>query len=218
MKLGPLGGIESGKLFEDKMALQDGFQFDGQKGGDRWKGKLERYFISKAPALKVLLNWAEKTDMDVVTDELLEDAVGPAMTLEQRELINAALWGFLSNCVSGEAETMFKRAETLHGIDAWRRLVRHIDHGRNIRLEALRTEVRSLHLRQIKNLENVAVGIAEFENKLNEYVEAGGPEMKDEEKKADLLAILPEGLRENLLWRATDPGDCGDLHINSLKT
>ena len=207
LSLGPLGGIETGRLFEDKMASQDGFQFDGQKGGDRWKGKVERYFISKAPALKAILTWAEKSDMAIITEALLEKAVGQAMTLLQRETVNGAIWGFLSNCVSAEAETMFKRAETLNGIDAWRRLVRHIDHGRSIRLEAPRTEVRSLHLKPIKSLEAVAIGIAEFENKINEYIEAGGRVMEDDEMKADLLAILPEGLRENLLWRATDPGD-----------
>ena len=139
-----MGGIESGKLFEDKMALQSGFQFDGQKGGDRWKGKVERYFIGKAPALKVILEWVEKSDMDVITTELFERAVGDRIDDYQRENINAAIWGFLSNCVSAEAETMFKRAETLNGLDAWRRLIRHIDHGRSIRLESLRTEIRQI--------------------------------------------------------------------------
>ena len=207
LKIGPLGGLETGRLFEDKMTAQADFKFDGQKGGDRWKGKLERYFISKSPALKAVLEWAEKADMDVVTEQLLELATGHALKNEHRETLNGAVWGFLSNCVTGEAETIFKRAGCLNGLDAWRRLVRHIDHGRSIRLEALRTEVRSLHLRPIKNLEGVALGIAEFENKITEYIEAGGRELEDEEMKADLLAILPEGLRENLLWRATDPGD-----------
>ncbi len=64
-----------------------------------------------------------------------------------------------------------------------------------------------MHLRPIKSLENVALGIAEFENKIAEYVEAGGRPLEPDEMKADLLAILPESLRENLLWRATDPGD-----------
>ena len=207
LTLGPLGRLESGRLFEDKMTSHEGFQFDGQKGGDRWKGKLERYFISKVPALKAILKWAEKEDMDVVTEDLLEGAVGHAIKLEHREVMNSEIWGFLSNCVSGEAETIFKRADSLNGLDAWRRIIRHIDHGRSIRLEALRTEVRSLHLKPIKNLESVALGIAEFENKITEYVEAGGRKPDDKEMKDDLLALLPGDLRENLLWHATDPGD-----------
>ena len=207
--IGALGSLEraDGRLFEDKMTAMDDFRFDGQKGGDRWKGRLERYFISKSPALKAVLTWAEKENMEVVTQQLFEEVAGHALDTRQREALNAAIWGFLSNCISGEAETIFKRAESLNGLDAWRRLVRHIDHGRAIRLEALRTEVRSIHLKPIKSLEQVALGIAEFENKITEYEEAGGRPVEGDEMKTDLLAILPEALRENLLWRATDPGD-----------
>ncbi len=33
-----------------------------------------------------------------------------------------------------------------------------------------------------------------------------GKSFDDEEKKADLLAILPTATQSELLWRATDPG------------
>ena len=101
---------------------------------------------------------------------------------------------------------MFKQAETLNGIDAWRRVVRYIDHGRSIRLETLRDEVRALHLKPIRNVEGVAVGIAEFENKLREYEAAGGKPIGEDEKKNDLLKILPAAIRSALLWRASEPG------------
>ena len=84
--------------------------------------------------------------------------------------------------------------------------MRFIDHGRGIRLEALRSEVRALHLRPISKLENLSVGIAEFENKLREYEDAGGQRHSDGERKADLLAILPAALRENMLGKAADDG------------
>ena len=50
------------------------------------------------------------------------------------------------------------------------------------------------------------MGIAEFENKLREYEDAGGPRQNESERKADLLAILPAELRENLLGKAADDG------------
>ena len=118
---------------------------------------------------------------------------------------NAEIWGFLSNAVSGTAETIFKRSAVLNGLDAWRRLVRYIDHGRPIRLENLRREVRQLHLKPIKNLEGIDEGVAEFENTLFKYAQAGGRPYSDEEMKADLLGILPSEIREDLLWHATDP-------------
>ncbi len=206
LTLGPLGGLSTGKLFDDRMTAQDGYKFDGSKGGVKWKGKLERYFMSKCPALKAILEWAEVAEVSEITEGLLKEAVGQGMELEQCETLNSAVWGFLSNCLAGEAETIFKGANSLNGIDAWRRVIRYIDHGKSIRLETLRNEIRTIHLRPIKNLESITVGIAEFENKIAEYVDMGGREPHNDDKKADLLAILPEQLRENLLWRATDPG------------
>ncbi len=49
--LGPLGQLYDphAKLFDDKLANQSSFEFDGSKGGAAWKGKVERYFISRCP-------------------------------------------------------------------------------------------------------------------------------------------------------------------------
>jgi len=162
--------------------------------------------MSKVPALKVLLEWVESVDDQPISEALVTRAASGSMTPEQVELLNSTVWGFISGCVSGEAETVFKRADELNGLDAWRRLVRFIDHGRGIRLDALRSEVRALHLKPMTKLEHVAIGIAEFENKLREYEDAGGRRAEDAERKADLLAILPQELRENLLGRAADSG------------
>ena len=39
-----------------------------------------------------------------------------------------------------------------------------------------------------------------------EYTALGGPSSSVSEKKSDLLQVLPEGLRHELLWRASDLG------------
>ena len=51
--------------------------------------------------------------------------------------------------------------------------MRIIDSGLPLRLEELRGEVRMLHTRPMKDLEQVAAGIAEFEAKIKEYNQAG---------------------------------------------
>ena len=204
----PLGAIafKDRKLFDDKLAMQDEFKFNGVRGGISWKGKVERYFISCAPILKELLEWAEKEDMDEITEEKFRQAVGGRLTHEQVAMTNAGIWGFLSNGISGSAEATFKRAPSLNGLDAWRRMARFIDHGRGIRLETLRREVKMLHMRPIKNLEGVEQGITEFENTLIEYAQAGGTVMSEDEMKSDLLAILPLEIRETLMWKAQEEG------------
>ncbi len=207
--LGPIGCLNSDKqLYDDKLTTQNEYRFDGVKGGIAWKSKIGRYLMSKVPAMKKLLKWSEKMDMRVVTEALAERAVGTAMTYTQLQTLNAAVWGFLSGCVSGTAETMFNQAEELNGLDAWRRIVRIIDHGLPLKLEELRQEVRVIHTKPIKDLESVPVGIAEFEAKIKEYSDAGGKGFNsNDEMKSDLLAILPYKLREDLLWSAQDPRD-----------
>ena len=79
----------------------------------------------------------------------------------------------------GTADVMFKRADWNNGVDAWRRIVRQVDHGRSIRLETLRREVQEIHTRPINTLEAVEEGVAQFENLKQEYAKAGGPESPD---------------------------------------
>ncbi len=205
---GPLGALnfKERALFDDKISMQGDFSFNGVKGGLAWKGKIERYFISRVPILKTILEWAEEEELYEITEERFEEATRGTLVAMQVQTLNAAIWGFLSGAVSGTAETMFKGASTLNGLDAWRRLARSVDHGRAMRLETLRREVKMIHLRPIPSLEKVAEGVAEFENVMNEYIQVGGTPTSPEEKKSDLLAVLPMELRETLLWRATDEG------------
>ncbi len=202
---GPLGaiGYKDRGVFDEKVALQEEYRFNGSKGGLAWKGKTERYFISRAPILKDLLDWAEECDLDIITVEKLQQAVGIHLTEEQVLNLNAAIWGFLSGAVSGTAEIIFKRAETLNGIDAWRRLAHYVEHGKEVRLENLRREVKMLHTKPITSLDKVEEGVAEWENTMNEYALAGGTSFTDAERKADLLAVLPAELRELMLWNST---------------
>ena len=114
------------------------------------------------------MEWAEEQDNEEITVEKFQLAAGHRLSEEQIAFVNAAIWGFLSGVLSGSAETLFKRAEVLNGLDAWRRMVRHIDHGRHIRLEALRREVRTLHLKPIKDLDHVDEGAADFKSAMLE--------------------------------------------------
>ncbi len=227
---GPLGALnfKERALFDDKIAMQSDFSFNGLKGGMAWKGKVERYFISRIPILKTILEWAEAEELYEITEARFEEAVRDTLEPLQVQTLNAALWGFLSGSVSGTAETMFKGADSLNGLDAWRRLARYVDHGRAMRLETLRREVKLIHLKPIPSLEKVEEGVAEFENVLNEYIQVGGTPISAEEKKSDLLAVLPTELRETLLWRATDEGSfesfrdmvltqCGKVLMNRKK-
>ena len=125
---------------------------------------------------------------------------------EQTLSVNSQIWGFFSGRLTGTADVIFRRADWLNGIDAWRIMARQVDHGRTIRLETLRREVREIHSKLIKCVEHVEEGVAAFENTMQQFVRAGGPESSDSELKTDLCRILLREIRELLLWHSTDVG------------
>ena len=213
LTLGPTGTLNSGRIFDDRVATQPDFGFKGIKMGYAWKTKALNYMISKVPAMKQILHWAEREE-HVITPERLQQAVGEGLCIYDRDgnmvdhtkSLDSAVWGFLSNCTSGEAEVMFRQAEVCEGIDAWRRITRLLDNGRSIRFEQLRNEIRMIRAYPVKTLEAVTVGVAEYENKINDFVEAGGRRPPEDELKSDLNAILPNELGNHLTVRVTDHG------------
>ena len=191
-------------ILDDKLAFQPEYRYDGGKGGVKWKKKLENYIISRAPVLKELLEWAEAEDSNVITRARLREAVGSALAEEQIQKVDGGIWGFLSAALTGGAETIFSGANPLSGIDAWRRIVLHIEYGKESRLEDLRDEVKRAYGKPMKDLEDVKTGVAAYDNLLKEYTDAGGSSPSDQEKKTDLVRILPDKIREHLIWHATD--------------
>ena len=83
LKLGPMGTLATGRVFDNKIAGQSDFQFSA-KGGDQWKGKVERYLISQAPACHALFYWAERQSQPI-TQTKFEEAVGYGLTVWGRD-------------------------------------------------------------------------------------------------------------------------------------
>ncbi len=109
-----------------------------------------------------ILKRAERMDMPPIANETFRNAVSMKLTEEQAANLNTQLWGLLQAVVSGSAQTMFQRADEsigeMNGIDAWRRLIRHIDHGRDLRLDDLKHEMKLAHMRPIKTLPEIEAG------------------------------------------------------------
>ena len=101
-------------------------------------------------------------------------AVSLKMTDGQPANLTTQLWGFLAAVVSGSAETMFNGATRPNGIDGWRRLTHYISQNKGIRVENLRRGVKLVIAKPIPSLERIEDGIAEFENIIKEFEDAGG--------------------------------------------
>lgn len=59
------------------------YVYNGVKGGTAWKGKVERYFITKAPRLCEVLDWAEAEDDEEISEAKFVHAVAGHLTKEQ---------------------------------------------------------------------------------------------------------------------------------------
>ena len=111
-------------LFCDKLTAHDEHRFGGLKGGFSWKGKVERRFFFSVPILKNIAEWVKQEELETITIQKFQEAVGLALTREQIHAVDAAMWGFLSGGILGPAEEIFKRADTLNGLDEWTRMTR----------------------------------------------------------------------------------------------
>ena len=108
LRLGPIGTLPSGRVFDSKIAGQTEFQFSSHKGSDQWKGKTERYMMSVVPAVHAIFAWAEKQE-GPISQERYEEAVGKGLWRHiqpfasklmpvksvPRALLLGALWGWL---------------------------------------------------------------------------------------------------------------------------
>jgi hypothetical protein len=121
LTLGPNGTVNSWRIFDDRVATQPEFAFKSIKQGYAWKTKALNYMISKVPAMKQIMHWAEREE-NVITPERLQQAIGDGLCIYDRDgtvvdhtnSLDSAVWGFLSNCSSDEAEVMFRQAEVLY--------------------------------------------------------------------------------------------------------
>ena len=44
------------RMFDDRIAMSEAYQYDGTKNGDSWKRKVKSYWISKCPDALPLLD------------------------------------------------------------------------------------------------------------------------------------------------------------------
>ena len=82
--------------------------------------------------------------------------------------------------------------------------MRYISHGKDIRIETLRREVKLAVARPITGLDKMEEGIAEFEHAIKQYEDAGG-ESYDRGIKRTWCCCTGE-LSEPMLWMAADQG------------
>ena len=210
-------------MFDDKVALTERYTFAGGEGAtaEKWAKIIKGYWISKCHILDPVLKWVEEKDDKEITLQMITLAASSGewmvdLTGIDLSTVSHAIWGFLNNCLKGEARETFDAAAILDGFNAWRLIMHDVRKSRWVRLQQLRKLVRNVP--SITKIEDVVSGIAAFDATIKDYKAAGGVEPDDIEKKADLLESLPQEIRENLHWRSADPNESYTDFRNHIKS
>ena len=64
-----------------------------------------------------------------ISEAMVVEAASGRLTEELALSVSSQIWGFLSGCLTGTADVMFRRAAWLNGIDAWRIMARQVEHS-----------------------------------------------------------------------------------------
>ena len=200
------------RLFDDKISLSPMYAYSGgggnSNGGEKWRKTTRGYFMSKYQAAKQILDWVESMEETSLNDDAIDGIIHHAKFTEQRFIdieasdlknLGVQIWGFLNNCITGEARAQFEAADELNGLDAWRRVSKDIRKNRWIRRERLRQLIKNMP--PISKLEDVERCILTFDNHVKAYEDVSGEKVNNRDKRSDLLNALPLEIREPLQWR-----------------
>ncbi len=115
----------------------------------------------------------------------------------------------VQHCLSGTARQTFKATARHDGLNVWRKLTLEI----NSRTDCVRHGLRNKcqQVTQASGLETVWQAIADWETLYTHYLDAGGAEMNFEDRRGQMLRILPKDLRRDVFRRLTDFKSIPDL-------
>ncbi len=211
------------KLFEDKVALDASYQWDGAKGGHSWKREVRDYMIGRCPPIQVLLDFGERADespISIGAQGLIKDGLEHRFNLSGEDLatLSGHLWAFLQMSTKrGEAAKIVRAVRPeRHGVEVWRALCWEINRGRGGLMVELRDRLQ--RPAPVKSYAAVSGAIADFDGLLEEYRAAGGTPIPDSELKQNFLKCLPGDLRENLIMKAAEDGETWSVFSRAVRT
>ena len=202
------------KVFEEKTARDKAYQYDGSagRGGSSWRSDTFDYFVAKLPEAGPWLQWAEKQGPREITIGMLQDikAGGHLMTELDPVVLSHLVWAFLHHCLTGAARQVFKNTTRQDGLNLWRQLTLEI----NSRTECVRHRLRNKCQQppQAANNRQVWQCLANWESLYNEYLDAGGSFMDFEDRRGQILQILPRDLRRDLFRRLNEFNSIGAVN------
>ena len=167
-----------------------------------WLLKVRNYFIGKCPDLEYLLRWAESFQHKEITQAQVKDC-GLALDVDPVQA-SQRIWTWLQLPLmgSGTPELDYNNAEALNGMEVWRCLAVPLASKSLPRRFALRDKVQNP--KQCSSFAAVLEQLKTWQKDLVAYVAAGGAMPSDEDKRYQLMKMLPGNLSLEMRTKAND--------------
>jgi hypothetical protein len=179
--------------------------YDGKVGGALWKTKTTNFLVTRVPEMVAALEWTEKQESSITPSQLKgfsdsktwKRALG-GDTPTDLKILAHHLWGFLGDNLSGDAYTVFGNIPRSQGFEAWREAMKSLNERSTA--ELLKLESKVLAPTECSNDGHVLMAIEQWEGALKRYLDAGGEELSVKRRRGGLLRLLPEKLRDRVIW------------------
>jgi hypothetical protein len=159
------------KIFDEKTAQSN--QGDGSpETGAAWLRWTKLYLIGNAPDAETLLNMAESAQGPISMDQVrnlsfqVQLGVDPAV-------LSGHIWRYLNQATVKSARRIFENLEVRNGLEAWRRLYRHIHKGSLLQKHNLSVKIQN-PAAYIKEANSLSIGVDKWEQDIRDYVATGG--------------------------------------------
>ena len=199
---------------DKKLALLDKHQYDDHKP-DSWHKNIRTYMIGCHVDMKGLLDWIERRGEAKVRScdlMILSSGTGGASMMDLDPLhASNEMWSWLSLCLgkSAHAQRLFNNVEELNGAEAYRKLVVPMLSTSIVRRTFLRKRVENPQ--RSKSMATIMDCVDLWEENLIALKKAGGREQEEEDKKAQLMDMLPLGVSFELMSAADEQADSDSL-------
>ena len=191
------------KVFEEKTAQNNSYDGSIDKGA-AWLKWTKLYFIGNCPDVERLLQMSESAPGKITSEHVrnLDHPDSPFKTSGSAtaSMVSSHIWRYLNQATTARARAIFENLEHRNGLEAWRRIYRHVHKGTPLHKHTLGVKIQQ-PAKYLKDAGNLALGVDQWEADIQAYVETGGQAPPQDQMIMNLCGVLPPVLRDNLLWR-----------------
>ena len=179
---------------------------------ETWHTHVRSYLVGRHDDMGTFLDWIENRGNQVITyDDLRhlssEHSGGDGLMMSMDPIgASKELWSWLNLSLekSTKAQQTFRSVAELNGAEVYRKLVVPLGKSKPSVTRRGRLRDRVQQPSRAKSMVTIMDAVGDWEEDEMTYMRAGGRAQDDEERREQLIKILPSGISDDMLSRAAD--------------